>query len=682
MRQFFSGVLMGLAGGRLALPLSMVPMWGLALSLLLCHGNVRSALPPAASETEVRKVDGNARSQPSAAPAGSTEPDDQRQETSWVMPPLRFDGNLSYMVRSDTSEGQTRMRNGMTATLNASTSTFIWQPWFARLNANLGLSLSRDGSNGPEAASASQNVIVTGAAQLMVLTQSPYPFEAHFVRTDSRTTSDLVRADLSAGQRYGFTQHYYRPDGEAMIGFESDTHTGVDAGRDRQRSLRMNVTHTREHHRVQLTGDGAWNAHEPSGEDARQGNLSLQHSYTPSSAISAESMLNISRVGFHLRRGDGDTRLMQLGSMVFWRPADSAMTVNGGARVFALAMRTTNLPGADDTTSNRIRNAVGNANVGLNYTLNRHTRLTAGINLNVTSNNGERSANSSQTVGASYQPDELALGAWRYGWSTSANFANRTGGQDAGRELTWQVGHSLSRDFKLAGGSSVRVGAGQSLAQVSNGRSRDGEAASNQQLTHSGSLSWEKSLPAGAMMVQFSFSDSRALSGPPEFIQMANLQASSSLPTSGQSSWSGSLTIQAVRQSANVRPEEVDPFGPQGNPFGNTTSAGNDFVITSSGAISYQNQRVFGVRRLRFSSELRLNSDAFLPLLGSARDEQLTSWDNRLDYLIGRTQLRLITQISSSRTPKFSADALTGTQQVKAERKTQRSIALSASRSF
>ena len=677
---YFLGVLMSLAGGRMALPLNMVPMWGVALSLLLCHGNARSALPPPAAEPEARKADGNARSQP--LPAGSTEQDDTRQDTSWVMPPLRFDGNLSYMVRSDTSEGQTRMRNGMTATLNASTSTFIWQPWFARLNANLGLSLSRDSSNGAEATSASQNVIVTGAAQLMVLTQSPYPFEAHFVRTDSRTTSDLVRADLSAGQRYGFTQHYYRPDGEAMIGFESDTHTGVDAGRDRQRSLRMNASHTREHHRVQLTGDGAWNAHELSGENARQGNLSLQHSYTPSSAISAESMLNISRVGFHLRRGDGDTRVMQLGSMVFWRPADSAMTVNGGARMFALSMGTTNLPGVDDSTSSRIRNVVGNANVGLNYTLNRHTRLTAGVNLNVTSNSGERSANSSQTMGVSYQPDELALGAWRYGWSTSANLANHTGGQDAGRELTWQVGHSVSRDFKFDGGASVRMGAGQSLAHVSNGRAQGDQAASNQQLTHSGSVSWEKTLPAGAMMVQLSFSDSRTLTGLPKFIQMANLQATSSLPTSGQSSWSGSLTIQAVRQSANVRPERLDPLDPTGNPFASTPSASDDFVINSSGAISYQNQRVFGVRRLRFTSELRLNSDAFLPLLGSVKDEQLASWDNRLDYLIGRTQLRLITQISSSRTPKYTADVLTGAEQVKAERKTQRSIALSASRAF
>jgi hypothetical protein len=568
----------------------------------------------------------------------------------------------------------------MTATLNASSSTFIWQPWFARLNANLGLTLSRDASNGPEAATSSKNLIVTGAAQLSVLTQSPYPFEAHFVRSDSRTTSDLVRADLSTGQRYGFTQYHYRPEGEAMIGFESDTHTGVDAGRDRQRSLRLNLTHTREHHRVQLTGDGAWNAHEASGEEARQGNLSLQHSYTPTPSISAESMLNISRVGFHLLRGDGDTRLMQLGSLVFWRPADSAMTVNAGARVFALTMATSNLPGGF-AVGERLRSATGNVNVGVSYSLNRHTRLNAGVNLNVLNNNGASSTHSSQTAGASYQPDELAIGAWRYGWSTTANLSNSSGASDGGPELSWQAGHNLSREFRLDGGSSVRLGGGQSLA-ASGGRSRGAEGVSNRQLTHSGSLSWEKTQPSGAMMVQLSVSDSRALAGTRAFFQMANLQASSSLPTSGQSSWTGSLTIQAVRQSVNARPEETDPFNPQVNPFGGPSPAGAGFVITSSGAISYQNQRVFGVRRLRFSSDLRLNSDALLPLLGSVKDEQLASWDNRLDYQIGRTQLRLATQISSSRTPKFSSDAVTGAQQVKAERKTQRSIAVSVTRAF
>jgi hypothetical protein len=119
---------------------------------------------------------------------------------------------------------------------------------------------------------------------------------------------------------------------------------------------------------------------------------------------------------------------------------------------------------------------------------------------------------------------------------------------------------------------------------------------------------------------------------------MANFQASSNLPTGRYTSWTGSLTIQAVRQS-----NAAALVGSN-----NEVQASSNFTTTSSGSISYQNQRAFGVPRLRFVSDIRLNSQALLPLLSGPEEQATSSWDNSLDYAIGRTQLKLSTRLSNS----------------------------------
>ncbi|MDP3841722.1 MAG: hypothetical protein Q8Q81_03895 [Oxalobacteraceae bacterium] len=644
----------------------------MALLATLCPGTALPALPPAAQAASAQRTETSPASAPGSADAAAES--DNRQQTVWALPAARFAGRLSYDLRRDISEEKNRMQQGQTATFNASTNTFIWQPWFARVDGTLGLTLSRDSSDGNEAAS-SKSVVITGGGQLSVLTQSNFPFEAHFERNDSRVSSDLALANGYASQRYGFTQHYHRPEGDSMIGWDRSTQTSADTGRDRQDSLQLNLSRSLENHRVQMTGNRSYNTHEISGEHAEQNNLSLQHSYAPDPSVSVESMANISRSDYHLQQGDNDTRLVQLSSLAFWRPVDQAMTVTGGARVFALGTDTSGLAVNSNAIGARIRNA--NANFGVNYDLSRFTRINAGANVNLAENNGARSTNSNQSVGATYQPDAIERGSFRYNWSSSGIASNRTGGQDAGRQFTLQLSHNLSRSFRLKGGSSVVMDGSQSLAVVSGGSMSSSDAATTKQLTHSGSLSWDLSREAGTALARLSASDSRALDGRKEFFQLINFQASSNMPTGGFSSWAGNLTIQAVRQSANTIFGNTDPFNPQTN-----TASNRGFVSTSSGSLSYQNQRMFGVRRLRFVSDLRLNSQALLPLLGSAKDQETAAWENRFDYVIGLTQLRVNALISTSSARRSGFDSATGEGKMESVKRINKSIMFSLSRSF
>ena len=657
---------MGVVAEELAKPVGGgTPTLLIALLAVLCHGTAHPALPPAEADAPAQKP---------APAAGSTTASDDNQGFTWFLPPVRIGGTLSYGLRRDSFDGQQQSQTGLTATLNASTNTYIWQPWFAHVNGGLGFTTSTDSSGTIGAASSSKSVVVTGSGQLSVLPQSNFPFEAHFQRNDSRVSSDLALANGYASQRYGFTQRYYRPEGDAMLGWDRSTQTSADAGRDVQDSLQLRLAHRLELHRLQLTGDRATNRREITGEHAVQNNLSLQHSYAPDPAISVESLANISRSDYRLQQGNNDTRLLQLSSNAFWRPADQAMTVTGGVRVFGLEIDSTGLLVNSNAAGARILNA--NANVGVNYEFNRFTRINAGANVNLAENNGAKSTSTSQSVGASYQPDSIELGSFRYNWGTSANASNQTGAQEAERQLTLQFSHNLSRSIRLEGGSTVAMNVSQGLAATasSSAASSPAEAKATRHLTHSGSLSWDLSQQVGAAQLRLSASDFRALDGKQEFFQLINFQASSNLPTSGYSSWTGNLTIQAVRQGANTIIDNTAPLNPQ-----MLTEPSGGFVTNSSGTISYQNQRIFGVRRLRFASDLRLNSQALLPLLGSAKDQETAAWDNRLDYSIGRTQLRLNVQISRSGAQKRSLDPVTGVENTK---KINSSIMFSISRSF
>ncbi len=636
----------GVAPGRL-----------MSLLALLFHGSALPALPPPEKAPA---------QQPAPAPSATTQSADSLG-WSWYLPPVRIGGSVTYSHRRDMFQDQTSVQSGLSTTLNASTSTYIWQPWFARVNGALGFTVASDSSGASDSAKRSgKSVVVTGNGQLSVLAQSKFPFEAYFQRNDSRVSSDLALANDFASQRFGFTQRYIRPEGDAMLGWNRSTQTSADAGRDVQDSLQLRLSHRLEKHNLQFLGDRNTNKREESGERAVQNNLALQHSYTPDPSISVENLVNISRSDYRLLQGSNDARLLQLSSNAFWRPQDHPMTVSGGVRMFALETDSSGLNVSSNTAGTRLLNA--NANVGVNYELNRFTRINAGANVNMTDTRGQKTLSTNQTVGVNYLPESIQVGAFRYNWGTSASGSNSTGGEDPQRQLTLQFSHSLSRNFKLAGGSTLAADASQSLSAIASNAAPSSDPAVTKQLTHGGSVSWNLPHDAGSALLRLSASDSRALDGRQEFFQLINFQASSSLPTGSYSSWTGNLTLQATRQGRNPGLDSSEPD--------------KGFVTSSSGSISYQQQRLFGYRRLRFASDLRLSSDALLPLLSSAQNQELAAWDNRIDYSIGRTQLRLNFLLSSNSAPNRSMDAATGLENTDRVTKVRKSIMFSVKRNF
>ena len=655
---------------RLAEPPGEVPAVLIVCVALLFHAAAQAALPSGTADA------------PAGSPAeqATHAPNESGNDPGvvWTLPPLRLGGSLSYSQRRDNSDGLNSMQSGLITTLNASTSGFVWQPWFARVDGALGFTQVDSNSEGdlPSNHSASAGVLVTGRGQLSVLSQSKFPFEAHFEKSDNRVDTNLAASSDVASERYGFTQHLYQARGETSLAWDRSNQTSSDFGGDQQDSLQLRTSHNQESHQLQFTGNRTANRHERTGESASQDNLTAQHNYTPAPALSVLSMANVSNSDLHLQQGVNTSQLAQFSSNAFWQASEQPVSVNGGVRALTLEADQSGFQsGSSGPTGTRLLNV--NVNAGIQYDYSRFARINASVNAGSLQVGGVTSTNASETVGASYQPDSIALGAAAYNWGVSANAFSRSGNEDTQSGLTLQLNHGLNRSFTLDGGSIIRLGGNQGLlVSTSSGSPAYAYGASQpaqRQVTHSGAASWDLLQQTGAALLRLSASDSRALDANHAYFQLINFQASSTLPGNGYSSWTGSLTLQAVRQGRDT----VDPDLPSDD--SNATSA--------SGSLSYQTQRFFGIRNLRFGSDMRLNlqsqqsqraflqqqaQQSFLSQLESRTDQETAAWVNHLDYAIGRTQLRLQTIVS--RTNAFRNQAV--------EERTNRSIYFTLIRRF
>ena len=593
-------------------------------------------------------------------------------ELHWPIPVLRIGGVLAYDTRRESGFARDGRQDGVAATVNVATNTWLWEPWFARLDANLGVTMARNDSDGHEAAIFRQTRsafgTATGSARLSVLPGTRFPFELHIDRSDSRASTELALGNEHVGRRIGFVQQYQRAEGNAMIGWDRSTQDG-SGGRASQDSTRFTLSQVRPGHRLQLMGDGARNTRSRGDEVAAQDNLTVQYGYTPpESALSLDTLANVSRNEFRLVGGDSRSDLSQLSSIAMWRSAESDLSVVGGLRLFALDAAAGK---ADpDNGGARLRNA--NLNGGVNYDLTHALRLSASANLNHAQTNRRRESGANQSAGATYQPDPQMLGSTRYGWSAGVHASNRSG-QESGQQLSVQLSHNMARSLRLDSGAALYLDGSQSLSALAN-RSTNARIAGNaRQLSHSGSLSWDLAREeSGSSSLRMTASDTRELGGAGGYFQMVNLQLSSNLGASAYSSFSGNLTLQAVRQSERLVGAS-DPLA--------RLAPRPGWVTLSSGSLSYQQQRLFGVPRLQFGSDLRLNSAALLPVLGKASDQQTAAWENRLTYSIGRTTIRFIFVVARSPVQPDDA-ALPGGGRAGPEQKMGRAAMFNLSRGF
>ncbi len=533
-------------------------------------------------------------------------------ESSHWFVPLRWWGNVSYDYHWDKAGGDASVARHLVA-VNLNASTYVWQPWFVQLNGGLGVALNySDARTG-----ATTGTIASGHSKLLVLPQSRFPLSLHFERSDSQLSGELVGIKYT-DTRYGLVQRYRTPAGGTTLlaGYDHDTYNTANDGEDVSNFARLEMTHHFKDQELKISSRRQKTEHRVSGETYMQDTVIARHSYHPTGTFNAESLASVIDTADDARFMQSTVRYVQLSSYAFWNPSDKPVTITGGARYFALS--------TDGGVTANPMNSI-NANAGINYNLTRYTRLTGTATATRVSTAGHQMLVTTQTAGIAYQPAYIYFDRFQYSWNVSGSMKNHSGSEDAGKRLDGQLGHALQRSFPTGPGAVLTASVSQSVSLHF-----DSAVGVPQRISNSGMLAWQSTRGGHNTSLRLMVSDSRTFAGGSaggEIFQLANFQLSSSSRLSMNSGLTGNLTIQAVRQVARGVPD-------------------TGIHASSSGNLMYRHNQAFGVPRLRFTSDLKLNANVATPLPWVENEGQRSMWENRLDYMVGRLDMRLCVRLS------------------------------------
>jgi hypothetical protein len=582
---------------------------------------------------------------PAAAAASAADGDGEAKLTMF---PIGLWGSLAYDFRAldassaDDAPAQRSLRHYLTAKLDG--ATYVWQPWFGNVKAGIGVTAGW--SDFGADASPTRDLFLTGNARLQLFPRSTFPFEAYYEVTDTRIDGALIALPPARWTRAGLTQSYHASGTVpySLSGrIEQSEQEGDATGRDVQQILDLSGEARWHNHGLSFTATANRNKRERTGEDAAFDSLFARHSYIPSADFTFESNANYTNSRYSGSLGAMGTRVLQYTGLGFWRPQEQPYTVTGTARLIAF----------DGEGGGEARSA--NATLGATYDASRNLRYTVNAGLGYATSPASNQGLYGASAGVSYVGDVVNFSDFAYNWSasTSLSVAGRSGGAgvrvdevlgergDEGSTLigSGSITHSIGRTLALPRDQSIGGVLSQTLTAA---KATDDIAGRDDALRLTTDLSVTYGAGSAAVngYARLALTDSRSLVRSDSVVQMANLQVSGSWEFSRYSRLTGDLTAQWVRSELPPRPL----LTPDAILEGGTRTATSGI----SANIAYRHQRLFGVPRLRFLSELRIADEAVLEqeerLL--LPDRESLSWENRLDYLIGRLLFSLSLRVS------------------------------------
>ena len=551
------------------------------------------------------------------------------------MPPVKVWGELGYDYHLEKFEGGNDLReHAGIFRLNA--LTYLYEPWFAIVEGGFGFDFRRTDRDTDDTDSDN----FTGDALLRLFPRSSFPFEAFVEHTDSRSDSDLAGLDVER-TRYGFMQRYNTPDGAASrfryehTDLVNDTR-GANNLNDRRKDVAdlVQASFSKNIGAHNIYFDSNLNRIDRKDASERIETLfsSLRHSYNPSPALSTEDMLTYNSTELEQETSDTKTGLLQLNSFGFWRP-ETVRPLRVNATFRALGRKT-------ESNSETNRAHTGTGTLGATYEWSPRWIFDGSAGITGTDTGDDRQVSTFQAASANYNSEQFMLGGFESSWFAQFDLRNNTDEDGSLQGAGAQTGYSLRRALFPGQITSLMFDGSQSISYVA-----DTDSFNSQRLLSFLSLTWNSRSATSSRLLRISANDSRTYAGGDRAaevegdFQLVNLQASLDRRLNMTSSLSGNLTMQATRNSRSGDLASAD-------------TENGEWIPTASMDLSYFNTMAFGVPRLTFRSTLRFVSDSYLPVIDSpdtvnGRDDK--RWENRLEYTIGRVQLRAIGQISEIR---------------------------------
>jgi hypothetical protein len=608
-----------------------MPRWLWPLSMVVALPSVHAAAYLPGAEADLPTGD--------AAPAAATPAEPLRGNgIQWTFGPWRTSGSLTLDARwLRFEDGSTSRQGALLADIEA--ASYVWQPWFAQLRVGAGLVAAADSGHDSGQGLSSTGNSFTGHAQLLVFPASRFPFSLRAEATDSRASSQTLGNDYRT-RRLTLAQSYQPDSGNDHYHVQVDvSHLLTNEQRDTLVTVDADAMQLRGAHRFELGMNLADNRINDNRHRTRLTSLTARHGYHPSELLTVDSLGSWHEARTRFRdntlASDFGSDVRQLSTLFTWRPRDGDLPI-------AVAPSTLVVGSARWVESRSIGSisspplASMNATLGLSTELTPAWRVAGSAALNhLDSGIGEPANSVSLNAAANWVPPSQGWGDWRYAPSLALNAGVTRGDEASQREFAaMQASHSVARDILREGQDMVSLTGAQSLGWLIDA----GVAArsTSTTLTNSLGIVWQSlSDAAQQRFASASISDSRTRADERGSFQLINLQWSQRTQLSRLSSWSGNLTLQATRS----RLSQTDLF------TGEIIESDGRWQHFASGTLNYEQQRAFGVPRLRLSLlgaistqqlQRRSAGDIDAPLEFVSR-----SVEARLDYTVGRLEARL-----------------------------------------
>jgi len=579
--------------------------------------------------------DGRAAPDPEALPArdegpGAVSQGDASRRTSWSFAPVRWDGKLSSELRvTGISGGERRTQRVDSGEANA--RTYIWQPWFIQLRGGLGilrshqLSSHTEGGVSPAAAQGDSGAL-TGHGLLVVFPMSRFPFQARAERTDSRTSGAVTVQDYTT-TRLGVRQDY-RANGTTTnysVSADRSVIESAFSGRDTLDVWEARMAGQSGPQNYDLLALRSRNSRDQGGE-SDVGRLTFRHSYQEGASLLVSNLASAddstTRGLGTLLSGENRSRSVQLNSQATWQPAaGSPWYVSGGARFFRTEVENQRESAEMRTSS---------ANIGASYRVNHQVSLTGSASVTEVLTDTRRDVLSSIGSGITYTPGAIPVGSYLYNRSVGATARRQTGGPQGNVSSAFaQFDHGLTRSVVLGRSSTIGINLGQGVSVLDDTSSGRTEA-----LSHTAGVSWTVSPSESSRAYSaLSAADTRRRGATDSDFQLVNLQLSGQYRFSRFAFGSANFTTQASRS-------------------GGALAATDGFDTRSTGNLSYQHARAFGVPGLSYTALYSVNESQFATRQQGNLDappvQASQSLEQRLDYRIGQLETRLLARIAET----------------------------------
>lgn len=473
----------------------------------------------------------------------------------WEVPPIPWRGALTLTAGGSIPAvgGATR---SLSQTFAGAGQSYVWQPWFLKLGANVGLGRSEDRSQG--ASSNSSSVTFGGNGTLLPGTRYPFSFTGGVAKNSSESKADaggLSRFDAQT-TTVGLSQLFSPLSGAYASSWtynqlsfdQKSSGTEVPAPDQGARAQSMSVDlsvpiRTQNPQSLTLASNFSSTDNQGAGSSSQVGSLSAAHSIYLEDyvlTLSTNALANLTDVTTLDRRERSS--FSNLTSNLDWVPSDDyPLTIGASAGYFRT--KTGEGPNLFDVTST---NLTGNAR----YPMSKAWNFQGQVSL---------VQSSTQSIGQQTDNQSLALNStatwsgegiqtkWRewdyslsYGAGSGLSYSAISGAADGRSEgeasgsLSFSQG--LARKYPYSEGAPIQVNLAQAYG-TSFTSSGDGV---QQSINHSASLAWS-SLATGAVKknLSASISDGRSFGSASQSFQQASGNALLQADTGPYSTVSG-----------------------------------------------------------------------------------------------------------------------------------------------